>query len=128
MVNSARTFSAEEVKVVRKLARGGNSIADIAVKLDLDPQVISRSKHLMKVFNKGRVDLKISLRKAQIDLKKHVPMAVHLGKVYLDQKDEHEIVVNPLTRLTPAEQRERLTEQLRLLDEAEDAGTAIVED
>ena len=68
---------------------------EIASFLGCDVRTLQRDEEFCRIFKKGFNEGKMSLRRKQFELsKKNTAMAIFLGKNYLGQKDNVEIIDN----------------------------------
>ena len=98
---------------VTRLARIGCSIDEIATVLDVSRHTLSR--RFATEFIKGRENLKMRLRRKQINvaLGGNIAMLIWLGKQYLGQSEKQEIVERKIDFTTLS------TEELETLAAAE---------
>ena len=76
---------------VEKLANIQCTQDEIASFLGISTRTLQRDEHFMELFNRGRENGKMSLRRMQWKhAEKSVPMAIWLGKQYLGQRDKVE--------------------------------------
>ena len=76
---------------VEKLANIQCTQDEIASFLGISTRTLQRDEHFMELFNRGRENGKMSLRRIQWKhAEKSVPMAIWLGKQYLGQRDKVE--------------------------------------
>lgn len=83
---------------VRKLAALQCTIEEIAAFVGLDKSNVSR--RFAKELKEGREQGKTSLRKYQFDLaKKSAAMAIFLGKNYLGQSDQKDVIIQEMPEI-----------------------------
>ena len=90
-----RQFVEEAEEKVRKMAQIGCTDIDIGYVIGISERSVRN--HFRDVINRGRGELRISLRKAQLEcaIRDRVPgMLIWLGKQYLGQKDSRQQVEN----------------------------------
>ena len=76
---------------VEKLANIQCTQDEIASFLGISTRTLQRDEQFMELFNRGRENGKMSLRRIQWKhAEKSVPMAIWLGKQYLGQRDKVE--------------------------------------
>ena len=76
---------------VEKLANIQCTQDEIASFLGISTRTLQRDEQFMELFNRGRENGKMSLRRMQWKhAEKSVPMAIWLGKQYLGQRDKVE--------------------------------------
>ena len=76
---------------VEKLANIQCTQDEIASFLGISTRTLQRDEQFMELFNRGRENGKMSLRRIQWrHAEKSVPMAIWLGKQYLGQRDKVE--------------------------------------
>ena len=76
---------------VEKLANIQCTQDEIASFLGISTRTLQRDEQFMELFNRGRENGKMSLRRMQWKhAEKSVPMAIWLGKQYLGQRDKDE--------------------------------------
>ena len=76
---------------VEKLANIQCTQDEIASFLSISTRTLQRDEQFMELFNRGRENGKMSLRRIQWKhAEKSVPMAIWLGKQYLGQRDKVE--------------------------------------
>ena len=76
---------------VEKLANIQCTQDEIASFLGISTRTLQRDERFMELFNRGRENGKMSLRRIQWKhAEKSVPMAIWLGKQYLGQRDKVE--------------------------------------
>ena len=76
---------------VEKLANIQCTQEEIASFLGISTRTLQRDEQFMELFNRGRENGKMSLRRMQWKhAEKSVPMAIWLGKQYLGQRDKVE--------------------------------------
>ena len=77
---------------VEKLANIQCTQDEIASFIGVSTRTLQRDEKFMELFNKGRENGKMSLRRIQWKhAEKSVPMAIWLGKQYLGQRDNIEV-------------------------------------
>lgn len=84
-----------DLKEVHRLARLHMSKEDIATKVDIDASVFEKllksDKRVARAYSLGRADFAELLRTKQINMAgESSPMAIHLGRNYLDQDKDME--------------------------------------
>lgn len=85
---------------VEKLANIQCTQEEIASFLGISSRTLLRDEKFKELFSKGRENGKMSLRRIQWKhAEKSVPMAIWLGKQYLGQKENIEVVNNEVTKL-----------------------------
>ena len=78
-------------ETVEKLANIQCTQDEIASFLGISTRTLQRDEQFMELFNRGRENGKMSLRRIQWKhAEKSVPMAIWLGKQYLGQRDKVE--------------------------------------
>jgi len=85
---------------VEAMAAIGCTEQEIAIVLGC--HVVTLSKRFAKQYHKGRDNLKLRLRKKQIDvaLAGNIVMLIFLGKQYLGQSDKQELIGDPTKPVT----------------------------
>lgn len=85
---------------VEKLANIQCTQDEIATFLGISKRTLQRDEKFMEVYNKGRENGKMSLRRIQWKhAEKSASMAIFLGKQYLGQKDNVEVTNNDISKL-----------------------------
>ena len=85
---------------VEKLAKIQCTQDEISSFLGISVRTLQRDEKFNELFNKGRENGKMSLRRIQWrHAEKSTSMAIFLGKQYLGQKDNVEVTNNEITKL-----------------------------
>lgn len=85
---------------VEKLANIQCTQEEIASFLGISSRTLLRDEKFKELFNRGRENGKMSLRRIQWKhAEKSASMAIFLGKQYLGQKDNVEVTNNEITKL-----------------------------
>jgi hypothetical protein len=89
-----------DYETVEKLANIQCTQEEIASFLGISTRTLQRDEQFMELFNRGRENGKMSLRRIQWKhAEKSATMAIWLGKQYLGQRDNIEVVNNEVSKL-----------------------------
>jgi hypothetical protein len=84
-----------DYETVEKLASIQCTQEEIANFLNLSVRTLQRDDEFCRIYKKGMDNGKMSLRRTQFKLaEKNTSMAIWLGKQYLGQKDNNEIITS----------------------------------
>lgn len=86
----------KECARIEKLGKIGCTNVEIATIMDLCPRTLESNSYYMQRINRGRENIKMSLRRKQLEvaLDGNVTMLVHLGKSMLHQHDRVQVDQN----------------------------------